>query len=230
MHYYQHHIGDFTRDTAFLTNEEMGIYLKLIWIYYDTEKPLENNIEKLAMKVNSRQNPTAVEHLLKMFFELKENEWHHKRCEEVIRDFYDLIDKKSRAGKASAEQRKNKRSTGVEQVLNSSATDGQQPITHKPITHKKNSSVEAPEGVSEEVFREFLAVRKSKKATVWSGLVLAGIVREAEKAGISLEKAMTICIERSWTTFRADWEWGGKQTAKSEPSKDMFKGLANVRS
>ena len=95
MHYYQHHIGDFTRDTAFLTNEEMGIYLKLIWIYYDTEKPLENNIEKLAMKVNSRQNPTAVEHLLKMFFELKENEWHHKRCEEVIRDFYDLIDKKS---------------------------------------------------------------------------------------------------------------------------------------
>jgi uncharacterized protein YdaU (DUF1376 family) len=49
MHYYQHHIGDFIKDTSFLTNEEVGIYLKLLWIYYDTEKPLPNSLFELSM-------------------------------------------------------------------------------------------------------------------------------------------------------------------------------------
>ena len=67
MHYYQHHIGDFIKDTSFLTNEEVGIYMKLLWLYYDTEKPLPNSIHELSMKVNARNQQDALQSILKMF-------------------------------------------------------------------------------------------------------------------------------------------------------------------
>jgi hypothetical protein len=34
---------------------------------------------------------------------------------------------------------------------------------------------------------------------------MAGIVREAERAGVSLEVALRTCCERGWRGFKADW-------------------------
>jgi len=34
---------------------------------------------------------------------------------------------------------------------------------------------------------------------------MAGIEREAVKAGLSLEDALRTCCERSWRGFKADW-------------------------
>ena len=120
MHYYQHHIGDFIKDTAFLTNEEVGIYLKLLWLYYDTEEPLPDDLFTLSMKINARDNDALVAGILKMFFVLKDGHWHQSRCEKEISSYKEFISDKSKAGKASAIKRAmNKRSTDVEQVLNS---------------------------------------------------------------------------------------------------------------
>lgn len=61
-----------------------------------------------------------------------------------------------------------------------------------------------PEGVSEEVFAQWKAQRRVKKAAV-TKIVIDGIRREAGIAGISLEQAMTIQIEMGWQGFKADW-------------------------
>ena len=39
MRYYKHNIGDFLADTHFLPNEELAVYVKLVWQYYLQEKP-----------------------------------------------------------------------------------------------------------------------------------------------------------------------------------------------
>jgi len=147
MHYYQHHIGDFIKDTSFLTNEEIGIYLKLIWLYYDTEKPLPNNIFELSMKTATRDNQIVLEGLLEMFFVLDENDcWHHNRCDKEIEHYKQQLITASKAGKASALKRAmNKNSTGVERALNERTTEvqptnNQQPITINQVKENKRGS------------------------------------------------------------------------------------------
>ena len=150
MHYYQHHIGDFIKDTSFLTNEEIGIYLKLIWLYYDSEKPLPNNLFELGMKTGTRDNQEVLEGLLGMFFVLDEQNkcWNHTRCDKEIEHYKQQLTTASKAGKASALKRAmNKNPTSVEQSLDGRSTEvqptnNQEPITinHKPIKENKRGS------------------------------------------------------------------------------------------
>ena len=219
MHYYQHHIGDFIKATARLTDGQTMAYLRLLWLYYDSEKPLKPDIRVLAFQIGASQEDTEL--LLKSFFVLEETGWHQKRCDQEIADYRDFLNKKSNAGKASAERRRiisatddeqvgNGRSTGVEQVLNGCATDvqlttNQQPLTinHKP--KRKNATVVAtPDGVSQEVFESFLVLRKAKNAPV-TLTAISGIGKEARIAGLSLEEALAMCCARGWTGFKAKW-------------------------
>jgi cytoskeletal protein RodZ len=66
------------------------------------------------------------------------------------------------------------------------------------------TSVATPYGVSPEVWHQFVKQRKVKKAQI-TDLVMAGIQREADKAGYTLEKALTEVVVRNWTSFKADW-------------------------
>jgi len=137
MHYYQHHIGDFIKDTSFLTNEEIGIYLKLIWLYYDSEKPLPNNLFELGMKTGTRDNQEVLEGLLKMFFILDEKNkcWHHSRCDKELEHYKQQLTTASKAGKASALKRAmNKNPTSVEQTLNERSTEVQPTNNQQPLT------------------------------------------------------------------------------------------------
>jgi len=147
MHYYQHHIGDFIKDTSFLTNEEVGIYLKLLWIYYDTESPLPDSVFDLSMKVNARDQKDALVGILNMFFKLEDDQWHHTRCDKEISFYHQQIDTASKAGKASAAKRAmNKRSTGDEQAFNERSTSVQPTNNHKPITINHKPKVESTRG------------------------------------------------------------------------------------
>jgi uncharacterized protein YdaU (DUF1376 family) len=140
MHYYQHHIGDFIKDTSFLTNEEIGIYLKLIWLYYDTEKPLPNNMFELSMKTGTRDNTEMLSGLLGMFFSFNSDEdcWHHSRCDVEIEHYKQQLTTASKAGKASALKRAmNRNPTTVQQAFNDRSTEVQLTNNHKPITNNQ---------------------------------------------------------------------------------------------
>jgi uncharacterized protein YdaU (DUF1376 family) len=132
MHYYQHHIGDFIKATSRLTDAQAMAYLRLLWMYYDSEKPLPNDVDVLSLQVGLPVDELQL--LLRAYFRLEDGVWKQTRCDAEIAEYRSFIDKKSQAGKASAEQRKNKRIAVDEQVLNECSTDVQLTNNHKPIT------------------------------------------------------------------------------------------------
>ena len=61
-------------------------------------------------------------------------------------------------------------------------------------------------GVDEQVARDWLDVRKAKRAPL-KQTALDDVVAEAHKAGISVAQAVRICAARGWQGFRASWNW-----------------------
>lgn len=59
-------------------------------------------------------------------------------------------------------------------------------------------------GVSEQVANDWLRLRKEKRAAV-TPTVIAGIMAEATKAGLSLDRALGIACARGWQGFQAGW-------------------------
>jgi len=207
MHYYQHHIGDFIKDTSFLTNEEVGIYMKMIWIYYDTEEPLPDSLFELSMKANARDKEVIIEGLLHLFFTKSNDGWHHKRCDKEIQNYRQQLESASKAGKASAAKRAlNKASTDVEKSSNDRSTTVQPTNNHKPLTnnHKPKNHIDKPDGISSDVWDAFIVIRNKKKAPL-TQVSFDGIQREAKKAGVTVEEAIRKCCERGWVSYQADW-------------------------
>ena len=68
--------------------------------------------------------------------------------------------------------------------------------------------------VPTDLLNDFLALRKEKKAGPLTKTAIAGLQREADKAGISLEAAVTACCEYGWQGFNAGW-YVDRTTAKS---------------
>ncbi len=71
--------------------------------------------------------------------------------------------------------------------------------------NKEKSACASMPGVPDQLFSDYLAVRKAKKAGPLTTTAINGLIREAEKAGKTLEEAVTICCERGWQSLRADW-------------------------
>lgn len=94
-------------------------------------------------------------------------------------------------------------STNVDKEKNTKK-ESQKTETEKP-KKTRNAPLKKPDDVqSEQVWEDFLQIRKAKHAPL-TETALAGIRREAEKAGISLEAALQTCCERGWQGFKADW-------------------------
>ena len=232
MHYYQHHIGDFIKATARLSDSQSMAYLRLLWMYYDTEKPLKPDPKILAFQIGSTEDDVSL--LLESFFVLCGDGWRQARCDREIAEYRTFLDKKSAAGRASAERRKNNSATPVEQVLNDCSTDVQLTTNHKPLTNKpiKTKAVitAPPDCVSVEVWDSFIAIRKAKRAPMTS-VALEGIQREAAKAGIGLQEALAVCCTRGWQSFKADWHQ--QQQTESQRAREhmaeLTRGMATPK-
>ena len=122
MHYYSHHIGDFQRDTASLSDADTLAYLRLIWMYYDTEQPLPNDPKKLAFKIGS--DADAVQRLLEAFFVLENGFWNQKRCDAEIAKYHAKSDSARKANQKRWASKEDLKSDA-----NQIATNNQEPIT-----------------------------------------------------------------------------------------------------
>lgn len=136
MHFYQKNIGDFNNATRHLTRVERSLFSDAIELYYDTEKPLTSDINKLnrLLLAHSQDEKDALLAVLAEFFTLTDEGYFNKRCNEEILKYQAYMESKSKAGKASAEQRAKQKSTGVQQVFNTTSTkQNQEPITNNHI-------------------------------------------------------------------------------------------------
>lgn len=216
MHYFQFEIKEWISNTAHLTLEEEAIYLRLILYYYDSEQPIPSEPHKVLRKLRITNIAEAL-NILNEYFTPTDNGWIHKRCDEVIQKYNQKIESASRAGKASAEARFNKRSTDVQPINNQESLINNQIKTVAP-------KVAIPFGVSENVWKDFLVLRKTKKMAV-TQTALKGIAREAERAKKPLEEVLAICCERGWGGFKAEWLETEKTTQKASQDWRTNDGL-----
>jgi len=71
-------------------------------------------------------------------------------------------------------------------------------------TSPKDRPVPQPVDVTDQVWTDFLALRKAKKAPI-TETALRGFRSEAVKAGLSLHDALALSVTQGWRGFRASW-------------------------
>lgn len=84
-------------------------------------------------------------------------------------------------------------------------------------------------GVPDQLFSDYMAVRKAKKAGPLTTTAVNGLIREAEKAGKTLEEAVTICCERGWQSLKAEWLADRQAQRTTQPTQPTrHSGLSSM--
>lgn len=87
MNYYEHHLGDYAKDTGHLSMLEHGAYRILLDRYYSTEAGIpEGQVYRLA-RARTDDEKAAVDVVLEEFFSLVDGIWINRRAEEELERF-----------------------------------------------------------------------------------------------------------------------------------------------
>ena len=220
MNYYQFHIGDFNSATRHLTIVERSLYRDLIDMYYDTERAIDgSNFDRLARRLMCRTDDekTALQYVLDEFFTLDGDLYTHERCEREIQEYQAKREQQSKAGKASAEKRLNKKTasdvknqtpveddlTNVERSLNEPSTN-HKPLTnnHKPITSSNKSFVQNRKIEKQAMFDRFWDLYPKKQSKKQSQSMFEKI--DFEKHDFEKILQSLVAQTQSW-----DWKKNG---------------------
>lgn len=104
------------------------------------------------------------------------------------------------------------------------------PPTHTPPeynTRTRKAPLAKPIGVIDQTWQDFQDLRKRKRAPL-TETAMAGIEREAEKAGWPMEAALAECVTRGWQAFKADWVAGQPkpmQTLDDDPALRRLRAM-----
>lgn len=226
------YIGDYLSATTRLTTEQHGAYLLLLMDYWKNG-PLPDNDRVLAqicrMNLDDWSNARSI---LEAFFEVSDKQWIHKRVEREIEEAKDRKETATRRAKAGAEARwhRNNASSNAQAMPETMLADASSPSpSPSPLSTpskeikptRRQAAIFCPAGVDEQVWKDFLATRKAKLTDT----ALAVIVKEAQKAGWTLQAALQECAARGWRGFKAEWvnKPAGKP-AKFDPVEFVNKG------
>lgn len=226
MHYYPHNIGDFNNGTRHLTRVERSVYRDAIEMYYDTEEPLPagdfNRLARLLL-CTTKDEKDALQLVLDEFFTLSDGVYIHSRCEHEIEKYRSNSTAKAKAGKASAEARKNRASTPVEHVLNSV----EQNKNYELVNNNQEQKKELPEGKtaapkkqkeeldysvwpeqpSKQLFDDWKKVRKAKRAVITQTVIddFGEEFRKAANFGYSVDDCLRLAVTKGWQGFKFNW-------------------------
>lgn len=108
MNYYPHHIGDFRSGTVNMTRQSRWIYRDMMDVYYDTEKPLPDDLDLLCdmIGVETDEERRIVERLLRFKFIKTEDGYRHERCDEEIAAYHQKAAQARTNGKGGGRPRK----------------------------------------------------------------------------------------------------------------------------
>jgi len=92
-----------------------------------------------------------------------------------------------------------------EQQSNNQRTTSEQPAnTNRESKKDRKIDITKPDDVSEQTWTDFISHRRNKKAPV-TETAMKRIKKEAIKADITLEDALSELVARGWTGFKAEW-------------------------
>lgn len=200
MHYFPFHIGDYKSHTHHLNMIEDLAYRRLLDHYYLHEVPIKQR--EIARQIGMRDNEQEVLSVLDEFFVSTDEGFINPKADKIIANYHEMV----AAGKRGAAKRwlnQPDSHPNAHPITLPNATPIAT-INHKPKPSNTATGLAPPDGVSNEVWQEFIKHRKAKKAAVTS-LVIQGIAKEATQAGWSLEDALKEVVVRNWQSFKADW-------------------------
>jgi uncharacterized protein YdaU (DUF1376 family) len=212
MNYYPFHLGDYASHTGHLDPMEDLAYRRMLDAYYLREGQLPKDPTEIARLVRLRDDAATIRDVLNEFFEQTPEGWRHVRCDEEILKMQDK-QAKARASayasvnarKAKAQQPQSESTANAQRTFNERSTDVQLPTpTPTPTPVNKRQAVERPDGVSEGVWSDFLAIRKAKRSPL-TQTALEAIQREADKVPMTIAEALMVCCARGWQGFKAEW-------------------------
>jgi uncharacterized protein YdaU (DUF1376 family) len=205
MHYYKFNIADYRKDTGHLSTIEHGIYRQLIDWYYLDEQPIPEETQVVIRRLRlGSEEVTFLRNILDDFFVLGKTGYTHKRIEVEIKDYQEQVEKNKNNGKLGGRPKK------TQSVISglpdqSQNNPNQEPLTtnHKP---KRESAtvVACPPDVSQQIWNDWVALRKSKKAPI-TQTVLNGAIAEAKILGWPLEKFLAEWCSRGSQGLKAEW-------------------------
>lgn len=228
MHYYQFHIGDYASHTRHLSLMEDLAFRRLLDFYYLHEKPILQR--DIARQIGMRDQEQDVLTVLNEFFISTDEGFVSPRADKEIKDYKEhqaksawgafIRDHKQIASFANKEVFIAKFVCGehkeyIETLIKhhvplmgtsfalDATTPTPTPTNHKPI-EKKATVVACPPDVSEQVWQDWLTLRKAKKASV-TETVIAGARKEAAKVGWTLEQFLTEWCTRGSQGLKAEW-------------------------
>jgi len=200
MNFYPFHIGDYAAHTRHLSFMEDLAYRRLIDQYYLDECPLKGEPSLIARRIGMSEFSSDVQYILETFFEKEEDLWVSKRCDGEIAKYQYL----SESGKKGAEKRWGNREAKATNsppnsppIANPIATKNQEPRTNI-------KAISTPDGVSSDLWSDFLAYRKRLKAPV-TDRVVNRLLKESKDANMTLEQAIETMIFKGWRSFDATW-------------------------
>jgi len=212
MNFYPFHIGDYISHTSHLSDEEDLAYRRMIDLYYLNEQPFSDPV---AVARRVKADLSIIQALLSEFFVLEDDCWHNKRADMEIAKYQFVKE----SGKKGAEKRWANREEKPSQCPPNSPPNAT-PIATKTntntITKTKVNTMPTPDGVSVDLWNDFMVYRKRLKAPV-TDRVLARLVKEAELAKMPLSDVLETIIFKGWRSFEASWIQQAQQKAKELP-------------
>lgn len=142
MHYYQHHIGDFIRDTSRLPDSHLAAYLRMLWMYYESEQPLTNNALSIGFRIGAPAD--VVELIFESFFKRDGETWRHTRCDAEIAAYHAICERNKTNGKAGGRPKKTQSvPTGNRDVTDTepNSNPNHEPLNQEPIHKEAKASM-----------------------------------------------------------------------------------------
>jgi uncharacterized protein YdaU (DUF1376 family) len=215
VNYYPFHLGDYATHAGHLDPIEDCAYRRLIDLYMLTEQALPLDVDMLARKIRMKDYAASVRDVLNEFFTKTEDAWTHSRCDKEIDKFRRASESASKAGKASALQRKSTdvqpNPTGVQQAFNDRSTTVQPTKNQEPRTKNQEprkdknkegqSALLLPEWMPSEVWESWQAHRKAirKPLTDAAAELTLRNLAEMFNAGHDPVVAVELSIANGWT-------------------------------
>lgn len=211
-------VDDYEAATAHLSIEEDGVYMRLLRLCWRTPRcSIPDEPEWIARKLRIDRDTfeRVAMPIIAEFFSRARGRIYQKR---LLQEFVRANEQKQRrreAGKrggAAKAQKVHDNSSSNATVLleatpkqRSSSRAGTQPQPHIPTKVAIGAgALNCPEEVEDQVWRDFLAIRKAKRAPM-TETALANIASQAGTAGWSLNDALAECVARGWQGFKAEW-------------------------
>ncbi len=229
MHFYKFHIGDYMSHTRHLSLLEDLAYRRLLDFYFLHEQPIKHR--DAARQIGMREHEEDVLTVLNEFFLSTDDGFVNPRANKEIQEYkahqgtsaYGAFIRDNQSLKSVVQKDvyiqhftngtldtyiNTLRTQDVPIMSTSSihdATNNHKPLTtnHKP-KRESATSVSCPPDVSQQIWGDWVALRKSKKAPI-TQTVLNGAIAEAKILGWPLEKFLAEWCSRGSQGLKAEW-------------------------